>query len=495
MARRKRVKKIGPLTKQATIVIKNRNKRKRVKRALKRKGGKTGTSSLVSENRVVPYNAPDVSGGNQMQQRLNTGGGNDDVEHNTRVNVLGLLSPYEALLMGVKPKVSDNTFRPTFAFTSRYKTTVTTVANATAGTSDVYIRVSPTGVGHVSVATAFTSQIYPTAFTVVNDPTYSTWSSFVDEFRMVGCEIKLRNTGKVANLNGVAAIGRVGNNDSPDVAHTGWANFADSGDVTTHTAGKPGDVFKTIFMPLVSNSTHDWQFYPPSTAAAGEDTSLVFWAQGDASTTITFDLEVYTHWEVLVTSGQDQTYTPSTAVSDQSLSNRLVAKALGALPLLDQLRAVETDDGEILSAISDVKTLWGAGKRLVAGASKAWSWVKGLFDVRRGEAGLLAAIDQGLTFAMLDDWNKLIRKFDPPTEASVRKYLADRVEVERKHIAFEKATGMTVTQARELIMVPKAVALGGDTLLGDSPVYVNYGHSDEKSASSVKRPTALRTAA
>jgi hypothetical protein len=467
MARRKkRAKMIGPLNEPQAMRKRAKNQKKRARRRAKAGGERrlvpySGPGhQMVSPNHVVPYYAPELNGSKANQRSQDAGAG--DIDQNTKVNVHGLMAPYDAYIRGLHPKVSDNTFRPTFPFTTRYKTTLATVANATAGTNDVYFRVSPMGNGKIAIATAFSGQAYPTSIPTTSDPSYSNWSSFIDEFRQVGCEIKVRATGLLTNLNGAIAIGRVGNADAPDASHTTWGALAESGDITTHTGGKPGDVFKAIFMPLPSDVTHDWNFAAPSAVAGTEDTNLIFWFQGISGTVMNFDVEVYTHYEALVTAGQDQIYQPTTTVADASKSSQLVARCISTLPLCDQIRAVETDDGEIMSAISDVKAIWGAGKRLYAGAQKAWSFFKGLFVRRPGEEGLLAAIDNGLTLAMLDEWKAIILKVGAPDEKALQLVLAEKAEKRRKRLAFERVTGLTAADARALIADDSYVTVSQD---------------------------------
>jgi hypothetical protein len=444
------------MAKTAKQKAKNKLKRK-VKRQAKKEALNVSAPRKHKDGHAnVPYYAPKVEL-TKPDKEIHS-----QVADNTKQNVHGLLSPSDACMKGVRPAVSDSTLRPTYKWTTIYKVQAGTVSNAATTTNDVYFSIVPVGVSKFRLVTAFTTG-YPSSLSYANDVTYSTWSSWVDEFRQVGCEIKVRNTSQLNTIGGAIAIGRCGANDLPEVSHSVWSTLAVSRDVTTHTGGKPGDVFKAIFMPLITPATNDWCFRPPATTSGTEDTALVFWGQFPAAQTV--DIEVVTHYEALVIPGQDQLYQPTVCISDQSMSNMLVAKALAKVPLLDQRRSVESDDGPIESAISDVKAIYGAGKRLYNGAKSVWSFVKGLFAIHQGvEESLLVAFHQGLTVKMLRDWIAYVdTNGDGLPDDAKKQLLVGKLEsrqVKRaKELAFERMTGVTKAELLQMLKtdIPRVI--------------------------------------
>jgi hypothetical protein len=396
-----------------TAEQKLKRKAKRKERLAKRKAakaagkfktkGKHYVDQLSKRNSSnVPFNAPDLNQGNRMVRAYE--GVRRTIAEVTKDNIFGLVSPFGAWERGVAPRVNDFSYRPTFTFASRYEAAIALVANSTDTTSDAYYEIYPQGLNKFNHATTFTSGI-PGALNASNDPTYSGWSAFVDRFRQVGCEVKIRNTSAVLNIGGQIAIGRVTKSDSPANAAYVFGTWATSKDVALHSMGKPGDVFKGIWLPIQSDANNDWTFTPPATGVSSEDTTLTFWLKcPTVSAPETFTIEVITHYEAQVLPTNDQIYPADIVIGDPSLGASLLAATLAEYPAKCQVRTIETDDGDIQSVVSDVAQIYGAGKRVWGAAKKAWGWFKGLFAVHREpDAALRFALENGATFDQLRD--------------------------------------------------------------------------------------------
>jgi hypothetical protein len=401
----------------------------------KRPGG-GGAARASSAN--VPYNAPRLE---RMQMPMIP---QDDPKTVARNNVFGLLSPYAAWKRGLKPKVSDSTFRATFPFTSRYVTALTGAANGS--TYDIVVGIQPVGNGHIRTAATFSAGGVATT-TTVNDPTYSSWSTFVDQIRMVSCEVKLRNTTQVANVAGVVACGRSDNDATPFVvAANTFGTYADGSDYAVHSTGKPGDVIKSIWLPVKATSQNaaitqagDWTFGPYNSTVEANNTCIVAWFQAPVAQG--YEMEVVTHWEAIVLPSIDQLYGPTVDIADPTFANSMIARALARNPASDMARTVENDDLALaFSVASDLKLVYEGVSAGVGLAKKAWSWVKGLFQLRPGvEDALVLFLHQGGTIDLLRNMHRLALEMKCDDSASLLQKLEENQQDKYKRSRFESA--------------------------------------------------------
>jgi len=290
----------------------------------------------------------------------------------------------------------------------------------------------------------------------------------VDRVRQVACEFKLRNTSVVTAVGGAIVMGRMGNNELPYTSHLSWGATSACVDVATHSIGKPGDVFKGVWMPVPRSTsgsgapTSDWEFQLPASTQTSEDTDLFFWVQTPAAGQ-TFELEVVTHYEAIVVPGQEQVYLPTVCIADPTMAASLTAQALSKTPLSTQVRSVETDDGDIASVVKDAAAVYSAGKVVVSGVKRAWSWIKGLFAIHTSdERALQILLDQGMTLVRLDRVLKLGNSLaadekEEPEKAVLAKLQVTLLEMQRR-AALQRFLGcdakfisdLTVNGRREL---------------------------------------------
>jgi hypothetical protein len=395
-------------------------------------GGKRASSA------VVPYNAPRMPV-NSMPMIPQ-----DDPRTVARNNVFGLLSPYAAWKRGLKPKVSDSTFRATFPFTSRYVTALTGAANGS--TYDIVVGITPVGNGHIKTAATFLAGGVATT-TSTNDPTYSSWSTFVDSIRMVACEVKLRNTTQVSNVAGVVAVGRSDYDSTPFLVSTNtFGTYADGSDYAVHSTGKPGDVIKSIWLPVKSTSQSaavtqggDWAFAPYNSTVEVNNTCILAWFQAPVAQG--YEMEVVTHWEAIVLPSVDQLYGPTVDVADPTFANAMIARGLANNPASDMARTVENDDlAQAFSVASDLKLVYEGVAAGVGLAKKAWTWVKGLFELRPGAANALAVfLHQGGTLNLLKDMHQLAVEQKASSDAELLERVEEIQRDKYKRSRFEQA--------------------------------------------------------
>lgn len=428
------------------------------------KGKARGAYTTLPNTFPAGRNAPDLSIPKQINLESN-------VEMNTRNNVFAVLEPCGALKHGILGKVCDSTFRPTFSFASRGVVTWSQQSNlAAAPEASLMFEIYPYGLARFAQATTYAGGL-PTVWTTSDDPSYSQWSSFVDKIRMVSCEVKIRQISTVTAIGGSVVMARCGRNDGIRYGSATMANLISSMDSSTHTLGKPGDVFKTIWLPLMRSASStdtvcsDWTFKIPANAGTDEDTILVCALEGPIANLNTFQIEFYTHWEALVKPTANQVYTNIIMISDATLGSRLLAHALSVQPVGSQTRNVEEDDGIAENLAADVKSVFGAGKKLFGTAKTAWSWVKGLFGEHQYSTDFLEhLLTQGAQLDQIQKLPELLKDLDemkwvdptvspPPTKegqflAKLRHLIAVRNERERV-VARAEALGITKAQIIE----------------------------------------------
>jgi hypothetical protein len=214
---------------------------------------------------------------------------------------------------------------------------------------------------------------------------------------MVACEVKMRNTTVLSNMGGTNVMGRSTYTESPVeiVTSRDRTAYASTPDFCTHSIGKPGDVNKAIWMPVMrgasavsgegTNPYADWVFHDAASLAPnilGDSTCLSFWTSSPVAQS--FSIEITTHWEAILLVNANQLATPSLTVVDATLAFALLANSISQYPLVSQTRSIENDDGPIESVVKDVKTIFGAGKSLFNAGKKAWGFVKGMFSHGKG---------------------------------------------------------------------------------------------------------------
>jgi len=214
----------------------------------------------------------------------------------------------------------------------------------------------------------------------------------------------------------MVAVGRSDFDSTPfSVAANTFSTYADGSDYAVHSTGKPGDVMKTIWLPVKSTSQSaavtqagDWVFGPYNSTVEVNNTCIVAWFT--AAVAQSYEFEIITHWEAIVLPSQDQLYNPTVDVADPTFANSMIARALAANPANDMARTVENDDAAaILSVVSDLQLVYQGVSAGVGLAKKAWSWVKGLFEQRPGvENALMVFLHQGGTINLLKDMHRLM---------------------------------------------------------------------------------------
>lgn len=342
----------------------------------------------------------------------------------------GLLEPYSAMASGIFPKVPDPmSTTATATFGSQNVISGTSVANTSTASSDALIVSAPWGWDY-STATfqTATNPGAPSTQNVVADPVISTFGSQFLAFRMVACQQLVRNPTPVTSM---AGMGVQGNSQAqslvlyntaaatPDITlPTTFAKLRASGLHFTRVFNNPGDIGAPVWFPHgrldigAALSTYDWfgagasidniwlygaeignwaqggagGHYDPAQAFA-QSTVVFSWLQMPAATANQYDVQIVRLWEVIPLPTVAQIVQPTMSLASVDESRLLMMKALQRLPMNAIARNVWRDDGTSPGLVSDIKTIWGAGKRVYTGIKdllgQGMSAITSLFEAKQ----------------------------------------------------------------------------------------------------------------